>query len=131
MTCSNPSFLDGSEHAWCFTTMDNDWLVDITAAPQQQKDGKQVDFGRWLPRWAILLAIAFLGLVLIVAPSVFAWHRDYGVLHDIGIAFLSASIIGFTIDAWLKSDLSKDVFTGAVGYFLREASGTVGCEMLH
>ncbi len=59
------------------------------------------------------------GLVLIVFPVWRGWTWDRGVLRDIGIAILSASILGFTIDVWLKSEIVRDVFEAALGYVFR------------
>jgi hypothetical protein len=41
-----------------------------------------------------------------------------GVIHEIGVAMFIASILGFTIDTYLRQNIAKDAFGGAMGYFL-------------
>jgi hypothetical protein len=67
-----------------------------------------------------LAGIAAIGLVLIVLPASWPWWsvRDFGVTRDVGIAVLSASILGFTIDRWLKAEIVSNVFEAAMGYVL-------------
>jgi hypothetical protein len=68
--------------------------------------------------WIILgLALGF-GMMLIIVPHKYEWQWDVGILHDVGIAFVVSSILGFTIDTFLKQQISKDVFEAAVGYIL-------------
>jgi hypothetical protein len=57
-------------------------------------------------------------MLLIILPHSYAWQWDMGVLHDVGIALVVSSILGFTIDTFLKQRISKDVFQAAVGYIL-------------
>jgi len=70
------------------------------------------------PRWAILSAIGGLGFGLVAIPRVYRWEWDYGVLPDLGIAFLISAILGMTIDRWFKADFGKDVFEAAIGHIL-------------
>jgi len=41
-----------------------------------------------------------------------------GFFHEVGIAFLIASLLGFSIDFYLHRSIAKDAFEGAMGYFL-------------
>lgn len=73
-----------------------------------------------LPLWVVLVFMACISLALIILPEVRGWTWDHGVIRDIGIALLSAAVLGFTIDRWLKDDIAKDVFKAALGYVLPE-----------
>jgi hypothetical protein len=46
-----------------------------------------------IPRWLIVLAVGALGLTLIIITHVYEWEWDYGILPEIGIAFLIASLL--------------------------------------
>ncbi len=76
--------------------------------------------GGRIPPALWLAAMGVIGLALIVVPDYTAqWHEsDFGITHDIGIAILSASILGFTIDRWLKAEIVTDVFEAAMGHVL-------------
>lgn len=77
-----------------------------------------------LPPWAILAAIGAIGLGLLVAGNI-GWGswKDWpvwahGLSRDIGIALLTTSVLGFTVDRWLKLDIAVDVFKAALGYVM-------------
>src|SRR5205823_2616020 len=40
------------------------------------------------------------------------------ILRDFGIAFLSASVLGFTVHVWMESRIVRDVFRAAIGHVL-------------
>ena len=44
--------------------------------------------------------------------------QDRGLWHEIGVAFLIAALLGFSIDFYLHRSIAKDAFEGAMGYFL-------------
>jgi hypothetical protein len=82
-----------------------------------------IDIGSGFPRWQQLAALACLGLLLIIAPhpiELYLWHDIWPPLlvisEGIGIAVLSSAILGFTIERWLRADLSKDIFLTAIGH---------------
>lgn len=77
---------------------------------------------RDVPLWVTLLALLIVGLVIIAISAGFpadvqaAW---YGVvLHEIGFASIIASLLGLTIDFWLKAAIARDVFEATLGYIL-------------
>ena len=88
-----------------------------------------------LPPWAILALFLVLGLVLIFIPHFFEWRWDYGIVPEIGVAFVIASILGFTIDRWLKAETRRDVFLASIGHvllpeFRDEVSRIVGYALI-
>jgi len=56
-------------------------------------------------------------LLMIIAQFVEIkfWH---GLIEHLGTAFFIASILGWTIDFWLKKQITEDVFSAAMGYEL-------------
>jgi hypothetical protein len=95
-------------------------LHELATCQQCGQGYDDVTIGGKLPRWAILVGVASVGLLLIIVPSIYEWQSEYGIiLREIGIALLSASIVGITIDRWLKADLAKDIFEAAIGWPLR------------
>ena len=75
-------------------------------------------FGGKLPPWAVLFLFLVLGAALVFFPHFLEWQRDYGITSEIGIAFLVASILGFTIHRWMSAELRRDVFLASVGHVL-------------
>jgi hypothetical protein len=71
-----------------------------------------------LPPWAILAVFLVFGLALIFIPHFFEWRWDYGIVPEIGVALVVASILGFTIDRWLKAEIRRDVFLASIGHVL-------------
>ena len=74
-----------------------------------------------LPPWAIMLSSLAIGIVLIIIPEYFGHEWYYESIRDVGVALLVASILGFTIDRWFKSELQKDAFLAAMGRVLPTA----------
>jgi hypothetical protein len=74
---------------------------------------------KW-PLWLVLTAFFLLGLLCIVLPAIHHVEADFGVTREIGIALLTASLLGISVDIFLKRDIAKDAFEGAVGYVLPE-----------
>jgi hypothetical protein len=90
--------------------------------------------GGTLP-WAILVLFLLVGLTLIIIPRLFEWRWDYGILPEIGIALVVASILGFTIDRWMKAEIRRDVFLASIGHvlapeFRSEVSRIVGYALI-
>jgi hypothetical protein len=88
-----------------------------------------------LPPWAILALFLVLGLALIFIPHFFEWRWDYGITPEIGIALVVASILGFTIDRWMRAELRRDVFLASIGHvlapeFRSEVSRIVGYSLV-
>lgn len=74
-----------------------------------------MDIGGKIPRWLWLAALGVFGIaILIVTNTVSIWPGLFSIVRDVGIATLSASILGLTIDRWLKSDIAKDVFNATI-----------------
>jgi|SRR5712664_1391087 len=74
---------------------------------------------RKLPIWVLLLITFLLGVVVILSAAYFEIHRDFGIVHEIGVAFMVAAILGWTIDFTLKSAIAEDVFRATLGHILR------------
>jgi hypothetical protein len=105
---------------------ENDHLI-LTAwghwPPQSYRESREGEVAMRPTRdelilWIVLGLAFLLGMALIIPPHIWRWEWDLGILHDIGIAFVVASILGFTIDRFLQQRFAKDVFQAAVGYIL-------------
>jgi hypothetical protein len=73
-----------------------------------------------LPPWSVLAIIGLVGLlILLFIPNYWPWSWFDGVTHEIGIALIAASVLGFTIDRWLKAELRTDAFKAALGHVLQ------------
>jgi hypothetical protein len=88
-----------------------------------------------IPPGLVLGVFALLGVGLIVVPHYWAWQRDYGITSEIGVAFLVAAILGFTIDRWLKAELRDETFLAAIGQILEpefraEVSRIIGYKLI-
>jgi hypothetical protein len=88
-----------------------------------------------LPLWAILALFLVLGLALIFIPHFFGWRWDYGIVPEIGVALVVASILGFTIDRWMRAEIRTDVFLASIGHILApefraEVSRIVGYSLI-
>jgi hypothetical protein len=95
----------------------------------------QGSVGGKFPKWLALSGFLVVGLALIIVPHFIEWWRDYGIASEIGIAFVVASILGFTIDRWLKAELRTDVFLASVGHLLpgefrSEVSRIIGYSLI-
>jgi hypothetical protein len=79
-----------------------------------------INIGGPVPRWQILGFTAAIGLALIAVPRMFLpeQHSFIEILDGIGIALLTSSILAFTIERWLRADLTKDIFFTAIGHHL-------------
>jgi hypothetical protein len=91
--------------------------------------------GGKLPGWAALALFLLLGLALIFVPRVLEWQWDRGIISEIGVACLVASILGFTIDRWMRAELRKDVFLASIGHLLpsefrAEVSRIIGYKLI-
>ena len=62
------------------------------------------------PLWVTLAIFFLVGSLLILLTS--------GFLHEVGIAFLISALLGFSIDFYLRQNIARDAFEGAMGYFL-------------
>jgi hypothetical protein len=83
----------------------------------------------------VLLFSLALGLALIFLPHFFGWKWDHGIVPEIGVAFLIASILGFTIERWMRAELRRDVFLAAIGHMLppvfrAEVSRIIGYHLI-
>ena len=61
--------------------------------------------------WIVLLLFLIVGILLILVQS-------KGFFHEVGIAAIIASFLGFSIDIYLQQRIARDAFEGAMGYFL-------------
>jgi hypothetical protein len=67
----------------------------------------------------LLTAIFIIGLVLILVVHWFQIQWDFGLLHEIGSAFIVAAVLGFSIDVTLHTAIARDVFEATLGHILR------------
>jgi hypothetical protein len=65
-------------------------------------------------RLVIILAI---GVAVVAASKGAPWYE--GIVHDLGIAFVVAAILGLTVDFALKTEIARDAFKATLGYILR------------
>lgn len=76
---------------------------------------------RKAPLWSVLSLFSIIGVFLIILPAV-ALFDQAGITRelsrDIGIAFVTASLLGVSVDIFLKRGIARDAFEGAVGYIL-------------
>ena len=93
-------------------------VYDTRSAKSADQEGAMNFWGK-LPPWMVMTVIGVAGLALVLIPRVLQWSWDFGVLPEIGIALLVASILGFTIQRWMNRDLAKDVFWASIGHMLR------------
>lgn len=80
-----------------------------------------LNIGGPIARWQTLAWLAAIGLFLIIWPHLFSLQptNPFALISEgIGIAVLSSAVLGFTIERWLRSDLSKDVFLTSIAYHL-------------
>jgi hypothetical protein len=86
-----------------------------------------LDISGPVPRWGTLSMLAILGLMLIVGPNLLLtdvndWHHiAIQILEGIGIATISSSVLGLTIERWLRADFARDIFLTAIGHHLPES----------
>src|SRR5207302_1982934 len=71
-----------------------------------------------LPYWSVLTILGCGGLFLIITPGIFEITFDHGISSGIGTALIVASILGATIDRWMKAEIASDVFRATLGYIL-------------
>jgi hypothetical protein len=95
-------------------------IIAEWSSPKSRGADQMWIFAKNKPLWAVIIICGIVGIILIVLPCLGEWVRDYGVTKEIGIAFLTASILGGTIHVYLERDIAKNAFEGAVGYFLPE-----------
>jgi hypothetical protein len=91
--------------------------------------------GGRIPPWLVLLIFFIFGAILIALPHLGKWEWDYGIAPEIGVALLTAAILGFTIDRWMKAELRTDAFLAAIGHILApefraEVSRIVGYKLI-
>lgn len=53
-----------------------------------------------------------------IGSPLLPWRWVDQIVHDLGIAVIVASLLGFSIDRWLKAEIVEDVFRAALGYIL-------------
>lgn len=92
----------------------------VEGFPNDRAAEESMTFKRGSNRGLTLLGFLVLGLGLVFVPHYWKWTWDFGITSEIGVAFLVASILGFTIDRWLKADIAADVFKAAIGHVLPE-----------
>jgi len=84
----------------------------------EDKRFKMLSLQGRLPRWFILGLLAGAGILIcipvVVSPS------EWGTIpRDIGVAMLVASILGFTIDRWMKEELRTDAVKATLNAIIR------------
>jgi len=68
--------------------------------------------------WLLLVVIFVSGAILIFVSEHFHPGWDFGLIHELGIAFVVASVLGATIEITLVTKISRDVFEATLGYIL-------------
>src|SRR5215472_595274 len=71
---------------------------------------KRIGLRKW-PLWFTLAVFMAAGTTLI-------YIREAGFFHEIGVALIIASLLGGSVDIYLRQGIAKDAFEGAMGYFL-------------
>ena len=66
------------------------------------------------PLWVTLALFFLVGFLLILLTS--------GFFHEVGVALLISALLGFSIDFYLRRNIARDAFEGAMGYFCRMTS---------
>jgi hypothetical protein len=92
--------------------------VDLLFPTQDSLKSDPMKITGKLPYWAILAILFFVGLLAIIIPGICELRVDHGVISAIGTALLVASILGATIDRWMKAEIASDVFRATLGYIL-------------
>ena len=74
-----------------------------------------------MSRYIVMLLAALIGVIILLLSI--ALGNEMGpfpksVLEHLGTAIFIASVLGFTIDWWLKKQITEDVFQAAMGYEL-------------
>jgi hypothetical protein len=85
-------------------------LADLLCSPQSassQADEMPAFFATRF--WALLLAVGVIGLVLMVISSFLLSGISELLISEIGIAFVSAAIIGATVHLWMTDALRREV----------------------
>ena len=75
----------------------------------------------WRRRFLLLLAIlsTVIGLILIILPSIVNLNDVWGVvLRSVGVALITAVLLGSTIEWIFRQRLFEDVFKASIGYIL-------------
>jgi len=71
-----------------------------------------------LPIWMLLILIGLAGIIAIVLPDFLPPFPFMETVRAIGAALFTAFVLGFTIDAWMKREIRRDVFFATLGYIL-------------
>ncbi len=95
-------------------------LIYPSAKREGQSRAEEMTIRGRLPYWAVLAILFVTGIAAIIIPAWNEWRWDHGVTTEIGIALLISSVLGATIDRWMKSEIASDVFRAAIGYVLPE-----------
>lgn len=66
----------------------------------------------------VMITCFFVGLLLIILSHYVPWYICQIVISHIGTAFIVVTIVGFTVEYFLKQQLMQDVFKAAFGYVL-------------
>jgi len=85
--------------------------MDIRGKLAKHRDRVSLYFG-------LLLSAVFGFIFIYVARSPMIPNIWQEIVRDLGIAFLSASVLGITIHGWLESTVVRDVFRAAIGHVL-------------
>jgi hypothetical protein len=73
-----------------------------------------------LPPGVTLIIGLITGFLLTLVPDFSLWGLSLGTtIRDVGVALLTACILGFTIHKWLSEQLVRDAFVAAYGFIFR------------
>src|SRR5215475_10506723 len=68
--------------------------------------------------WAILGAMLVFGVILLLSAEAWPWKSLEKTAEGLGIALLTAALLGISVDRLLKIELARDVFHAAFQYVL-------------
>jgi hypothetical protein len=68
--------------------------------------------------WAILGSMFVSGLVLVLTAEAWPWKAVDKLSEGVGVALLTAALLGISVDRILKIELARDVFQAAFRYVL-------------
>jgi len=68
----------------------------------------------------MMFGVLLIGIIILLVYYIckLEQHGDWQLIHDIGIAFIVAAILGVGIDQILRRQLAEDAFKASIGYLL-------------
>jgi hypothetical protein len=92
--------------------------ASLPAMKSPMSSGIRLPFG-WSTGLGIrLFLVGLVGLFLTFLPAISFWGHFEFQPRDIGVALMTAAVLGFTIDFWLKRTLTEDAVRATLGSIL-------------